>query len=81
MPDRNDGTKAQAQEPGMPMWKRFWILFTGIWLLVSLMSVATVLAFGERMTLEGVLQLLAVAILPPAVLYAAGSLRDWLRRR
>lgn len=65
----------------MPVWKRFWILFTAIWLLIALMNVATVFAFGEKVDAAKLLQQLAVAILVPAAFYAVGALRDHLRKR
>ena len=67
--------------PGMPVWKRFWILFTAIWLLIAFMNIATVFAFGEKFDAARLLQQLAVVVFVPAVLYAVGALRDYLRKR
>jgi hypothetical protein len=65
----------------MPLWKRFWILFTVIWVFVALLDALTTLAFAEEIPPDRVLMLLAVAVVVPAALYAVGWLRDWLRRR
>jgi len=65
----------------MPMWKRFWILFTAIWVFVALLNGLTTLAFAEEIPPDRLLTLLGAAILVPAALYAIGWLRDRLRRR
>jgi uncharacterized membrane protein YbhN (UPF0104 family) len=65
----------------MPIWKRFWILFTVIWVFVALLNALTTLAFAEEIPPDRLPTLLAVAVVVPAMLYAAGWLRDWLRRR
>jgi len=35
-------------QASMPMWKRFWILFTVIWVFVALLNALTTLAFAEE---------------------------------
>jgi hypothetical protein len=65
----------------MPLWKRFWILFTAIWLFVALLNAVTTIAFAEEIPPDRLLTLLAVAVVVPAALYAVGWLRDRLRRR
>lgn len=72
---------AQTARAPMPMWQRFWILFTAIWVLVALLNVLTTLAFAEEIPPDRLLTLLAVAVVVPAALYAVGWLRDRLRRR
>jgi hypothetical protein len=71
----------QTKRPPMPLWKRFWILFTVIWVFVDLLNALTTLAFAEEIPPDRLLTLLAVAVVVPATLYAIGSLWDWLRRR
>jgi len=71
----------QTERAPMPLWKRFWILFTVIWVFVALLDALTTLAFAEEIPPDRVLTLLAVAVVVPAALYAVGWLRDWLRRR
>jgi hypothetical protein len=64
----------------MPMWKRFWILFTAIWVFVALLNALTTLAFAEEIPPDRLPTLLGVAIVVPAALYALGRLWDRLRR-
>ena len=70
----------QTPRTPMPLWKRFWILFTAIWVFVALLNVLTTLAFAEEIPPDRLPTLLAAAILVPAALYAAGWLRDRIRR-
>ena len=72
--------EGQPPRAPMPLWKRFWILFTAIWVFVALLNVLTTLAFAEEIPPDRVLTLLAAAVIVPAALYAAGWLREWLRR-
>jgi uncharacterized membrane protein len=64
----------------MPLWKRFWILFTVIWVFVALLNALTTLAFAEEIPPDRLLTLLCMAVAVPAVLYAAGWLRERLNR-
>jgi hypothetical protein len=73
--------EVQTARAPMPIWKRFWILFTAIWVLVTLLNVLTTLAFAEDNPPGRVPTLLAVAVGVPAALYAVGWLRERLRRR
>jgi hypothetical protein len=61
----------------MALWKRLWLLFTVIWLIVSALNAGTILAFGEEpgKALKPVLYGIAV----PAVVYLA--LWAWVRLR
>ena len=54
----------------MALWKRFWLLASAIWVLVSLLNAFTILAFSEG---EGAkaLQPLVLAFAVPAFAYAA----------
>lgn len=69
-----------AQDP-QPLWKKFWILFTVMWVLVALLNAVTTIAFAEEIPPNRLITLLAVAVVVPAALYATGWLRDRLRRR
>jgi len=69
-----------ARRVEMPLWKRFWILFTVIWVLVALLNAITLIVFEEEVPQGRLEMLLLAAILVPAVLYAAGWLRDRIRR-
>jgi hypothetical protein len=75
------GPGLPSDDPGMPIWKRFWILFTAIWLLMALLSAATMIAFAENIEADRMIKLLAGAVLVPAALYAAGSLQYRFRKR
>ena len=63
----------------IPLWKRFWILFTAIWVSVALLNVFTTLAFAEEIPPDRLPTLLVAAVGVPAALYAAGWLWDRLR--
>ncbi|HUN67528.1 MAG TPA: hypothetical protein VMU46_01945 [Burkholderiales bacterium] len=75
------GKGVQTPREPIPVWKRFWILFTAIWVFVALLNALTTLAFAEEIPPERLLTLLAAAVVVPATLYAVGWLRDRLRRR
>lgn len=64
----------------MPLWKRFWLLLSGIWVLVCVLNAATILAFSEGEGAKAV-QPLVLAVAGPAALYAALWLYFRLRRR
>ena len=52
----------------MPLWRRFWLLGSAIWVVVCLLSVFSILAFGEGE--EGkALQPVALAVAVPAASY------------
>ena len=52
----------------MPLWKRLWILFTVIWVVVLALQVGTILAVGEEPP-EKALRPIVLAIVVPLVLY------------
>ena len=52
----------------MPLWKRLWILFTVIWIVVLALQVGTILAVGEEPP-EKALRPIVLAIVVPAVLF------------
>jgi type VI protein secretion system component VasK len=54
----------------MPLWKRFWILFTVMWLIVAALHVGSILAFSEGvLERQKAIWTLALAILVPAAAY------------
>ena len=61
----------------MPLWKRLWLLFTVIWVVVSGLNAGTILAFSEEH--EKALRPLVLMIAVPLVLYAI--LAAWFRLR
>ena len=57
----------------MPLWKRFWLLFSVIWVVVSGLNVGTILALGDNPPAKAI---------KPAILMVAvpivGYLLAWL---
>jgi hypothetical protein len=64
----------------MALWKRFWLLGSGIWALVCVLNAATILAFSEGEGAKAV-QPLVLAVAGPAALYGLLWLVFRLRRR
>lgn len=65
----------------MPLWRRFWLLFTAIWVVVSLLHVLTLaMADGEPQQ-ERLTTLVLLTVLAPAALYGIGRLWESLTRR
>jgi len=60
----------------MPLWKKLWLLFAVIWVIVAGLNVATIVAFSEpeKAVLPAVL-----ALAVPAVIYLL--LWAWVRWR
>ena len=60
-------------------WKKLWLLFTVIWVVVSALNAGTILAFSEE---EGkAWRPIALCIAVPAVLYLIGLAWQWLQRQ
>ena len=64
----------------MALWQRFWLLGSGVWVLVCVLNAATILAFGEGEAAMAV-RPLALALAVPALLYALLWLYLRLRRK
>lgn len=62
----------------MALWKRLWLLFTVIWVVVIGLQVATILAVGEEPPEKAVRPIL-LGIAVPALLYLL--LWGWMRLR
>ena len=64
----------------MALWKKFWLLLSVIWVVVSGLNAATILAFSEET--EKVWRPIALAIAVPALGYLIGWAwaRWWSRR-
>jgi hypothetical protein len=59
-------------------WKKLWLLFTVIWVVVSALNAGTIIAFSEE---EGkAWRPIVLGIAVPAVLYVIGVAWQWLRR-
>ena len=64
----------------MPLWKRLWLLFTVIWVVVAALNVATILAFSEEP--GKALMPIALGIAVPAAAYVLAWLwQRWRSRR
>lgn len=64
----------------MPLWKRFWLLFSAIWIVVSLLHALTLVTVGDDVPQDRLGTLLLATVLVPAVFYGLGSLWEVVRR-
>jgi hypothetical protein len=62
----------------MPLWKRLWVLFTVIWVVVTGLQAATILAVGEEPP-EKALRPIVLGLVVPALAYLL--LWAWTRLR
>jgi hypothetical protein len=65
----------------MALWQRFWLLSTVIWVVVCVLSAATILFFGEAEEASKAIQPIALAVAVPALAYAIAWAYFRLRRR
>lgn len=63
----------------MPLWKKLWLLFATIWVIVAGLNAATILAFAEDTEREKAVTPIALGVVVPAVIYALAWL--WQRWR
>jgi cyanate permease len=63
----------------LPLWKKLWLLFTIIWVVVSALNAGTILAFSEEH--EKAWQPIVLGIAVPAALYVILWIWQRLRRR
>ena len=54
----------------MPLWRRFWLLGSVIWVVVCLLNAFTIVAFSEGEEAKA-LQPVILAVAVPAIAYAA----------
>jgi hypothetical protein len=54
----------------MPLWRRFWLLGSGIWVVVCLLNAFTIVAFSEGEEAKA-LQPVILAVAVPAIAYGA----------
>jgi hypothetical protein len=63
------------------LWKRFWLLFTVMWVVVAALHVATILAFSDEVEHERALWSALFGVLVPAALYLLlFTWQEWRRR-
>ena len=60
-------------------WKKLWLLFTVIWVVVTGLQAVTILAVGEEPP-EKAWRPLLLMVVVPALLYLIGFVWQWLRR-
>jgi hypothetical protein len=65
----------------MALWKRLWLLFTVIWVLIAALNVVTILAFGEGAEREKAWLPVTFGVLVPAAAYALAWLWERWRSR
>ena len=64
----------------MKLWKKFWLLFTVIWLVVAALNIVAILAFSEDPApAQKTLWPLLLALAVPAAAYCLGWAWDRLR--
>jgi hypothetical protein len=61
------------------MWRKFWLLFTVIALVVAVLHAGTIFALEEEH--RGAWRVLGLTLAVCAFLYAAGLAWDWLQRK
>jgi hypothetical protein len=59
------------------LWKKMWLLFTVIWVVVAGLNAMTIIAFSEGVERNKAVQPIVFGVLVPAVLYCVGLL--WVR--
>ena len=62
-----------------PLWRKLWLLFTVLWLVVSGLNAATILAFSEEH--DKAVKPIVVGVAVPAALYLVLWIWQRLRRR
>lgn len=66
----------------MALWRRFWLLFSAIWVLVAGLNAATLLFFDDEPDKQKILVVTAIGIGVPAAAYLLGWLLErWRQRR
>jgi hypothetical protein len=63
-----------------PLWKKLWLLFAVIWVVVAALQAVTILAFSPEEK-DKALQPIVLGIAVPALLYALGWAWERLRKR
>jgi hypothetical protein len=64
------------------LWKKLWLLFTVIWVVVAALNMITILVFAEELERAKALTPLFFAVAVPALLYLFGwAWERWKSRR
>ena len=64
----------------MKLWKKLWLLFTVIWVIVAALNVASILAFGDEVEPQKALWPAFFGVLVPAAVYGLGWLWERLTK-
>jgi hypothetical protein len=64
----------------LPLWKRLWILFTVIWVVLAALNAGTILAFSEDES-EKAVRPIVLGLVVPVVLYLVLLVWQRLRRK
>jgi hypothetical protein len=62
------------------MWRKWWLLFTVIWVVVAAMQVVTIVVFSPDEQGKA-LQPIGLGVLVPAALYVLGLVWERLRKK
>lgn len=65
----------------MKIWKRFWLLFTVLWVVVAGLHVATILAFSDEVEYDRAWMPGILGVLVPAAAYLLGWTWEKLTRK
>jgi hypothetical protein len=66
----------------MALWKKLWLLFAVIWVVVAMLNVFSILAFAEgEIDRAKVWYPLLFAVLVPATLYGVGVAWEWFTKK
>ena len=65
----------------MKLWKKLWLLFAVIWVIVAALNVAAILLFGDEVEPEKALWPAFFAVLVPAAAYGLGWVWERLTKR
>ena len=61
-------------------WRKMWLLFTVIWVVVTGLNAFTIIAFSDEQQAKAV-QPLVLLVAVPTLLYAVGLLWQWIKDR
>lgn len=64
----------------MALWKRFWLLFSVMWVVVATLHAGTILLTADEIEHGRAWTSAAFAVVVPAVLYAAGWTWEKLKK-
>ncbi len=64
----------------MPLWKKFWLLFTVMWVVVAGLHVMTILAFSDEVEHGRAVTSAVFGVLVPAALYLIGWIWEKINR-